>query len=116
MHEYGNETLTEISYLVLLALYHPNHGYGIMQFLDVHTGGRVKPGAGTLYGAINLLEKKGWISLITQENRKKIYQITEEGKQILHREIQRLEENSRLGKIIIGEDTKGGTEYGEHGI
>lgn len=42
MHEYGNETLTEISYLVLLALYQPNHGYGIMQFLNTHTEGRVK--------------------------------------------------------------------------
>ena len=41
MHEYGSETLTEISYLVLLSLYHPNHGYGIMRFLEEHTDGRV---------------------------------------------------------------------------
>lgn len=51
----GDETLTEITYLVLLAFYRPNHGYGVMQFLEEHTKGRVKPGAGTLYGAINSL-------------------------------------------------------------
>lgn len=101
MHEYGNETLTEISYLVLLALYQPNHGYGIMQFLNTHTEGRVKPGAGTLYGAINLLEKKGWIVLLSKENRKKTYQITEEGKRILQQEIQRLKGNYQLGEAIM---------------
>lgn len=101
MHEYGNETLTEISYLVLLALYQPNHGYGIMQFLNTHTEGRVKPGAGTLYGAINLLEKKGWIALLSKENRKKTYQITEEGKRILQQEILRLKGNYQLGEAIM---------------
>lgn len=59
MREYGDETLTEITYLVLLAFYKPNHGYGVMQFLDKYTSGKVKPGAGTLYGIINTLKKKG---------------------------------------------------------
>ena len=45
MRECGNEILTEISYLVLLAFCSPNHGYGVMQFLEEHTEGRVKPGA-----------------------------------------------------------------------
>lgn len=108
MHEYGDQTLTEISYLVLLSLYHPNHGYGVLQFLDEHTGGRVKPGAGTLYGAINQLEKKGWISLIAQENRRKVYQTTEEGNRILQKEIQRLKGNYLLGETIVNETMEGG--------
>lgn len=116
MHEYGNETLTEISYLVLLALYQPNHGYGIMQFLNTHTEGRVQPGAGTLYGAINQLEKKGWISLISQENRRKMYQVTGEGKRILQQEIQRLKENYLLGETILKETIEGGAKYGKDGI
>ena len=45
MRECGNEILTEISYLVLMAFCSPNHGYGVMQFLEEHTEGRVKPGA-----------------------------------------------------------------------
>lgn len=59
MHEYGNETLTEISYLVLLALYQPNHGYGIMQFLNTHTEGRVKPGQAPCMVQSTSWRKKG---------------------------------------------------------
>lgn len=116
MHEYGSETLTEISYLVLLSLYHPNHGYGIMRFLEEHTDGRVQPGAGTLYGAINQLEKKGWISLISQENRRKTYQVTGEGKRILQQETQRLKENYLLGETILKETIERGAKYGKAGI
>lgn len=33
--------LTETTLLVLLALYIPNHGYGIMKFIESTTKGRV---------------------------------------------------------------------------
>lgn len=102
MRECGNETLTEITYLVLLSFHEPNYGYGIMQFLDQYTNGRVKPGAGTLYGVINTLYKKGWIELYAQDDRKKTYLITEQGKIILEKEIARLENNFLLGRSIMG--------------
>ena len=54
--------LTETTLLVLLALYRPNHGYGVSQFVVQETGGRVKLGAGTLYGAIDNLSRKKWIT------------------------------------------------------
>lgn len=58
MRECGNEILTEISYLVLLAFCSPNHGYGVMQFLEEHTEGRVKPGGrNTLRGSECAAEK-----------------------------------------------------------
>lgn len=72
MREYGNEALTETTFLVLLAFVKPNHGYGVMQFLDEHTNGRVKPGAGTLYGIVNTLYKKGDIEICSEDNRKKL--------------------------------------------
>lgn len=105
MRECGNETLTEVTYLILLAFYRPNHGYGVLQFLDKYTEGRVKPGAGTLYGAINSLLKKEWIALYNQDDRKKTYLITETGRSILERELKRLHQNYTLGqKIMNGEE------------
>ena len=106
MRECGNETLTEISYLVLLAFYRPNHGYGVMQFLEECTHGRVRPGAGTLYGAVNSLIKKGWIALYDRDERKKTYLITDKGKEILEKEVGRLKQNLILGQQIM----KGGDE------
>lgn len=69
-----------------------------------------------MYGAINQLEKKGWISLISQENRRKMYQVTGEGKRILQQEIQRLKENYLLGETILKETIEGGAKYGKDGI
>lgn len=55
-----NFALTESTYYILLSLYHPQHGYGIMQQTEQLSGGRVRLAAGTLYGALNALcEKAG---------------------------------------------------------
>lgn len=57
-----NLVLTEAVYYILLSLYEPLHGYGIMQNVERLSNGRVKLAAGTLYGAINtLLEKDGFM-------------------------------------------------------
>lgn len=50
--------LTESTYYILLSLYHPQHGYGIMQQTEQLSGGRVHLAAGTLYGALNSCAKK----------------------------------------------------------
>ena len=57
-----NLALTESTYYILLSLYHPQHGYGIMQQTEQLSGGRVRLAAGTLYGALNALCEKGWIA------------------------------------------------------
>lgn len=84
--------LTETTFFILLALYRPNHGYGIMQFIDHETNGRLFLGAGTLYGAINTMLRKGWIAPYgeEQDSRKKQYIITEEGKTVAEKELERL--------------------------
>lgn len=96
--------LTEAVYYILLSLYEPRHGYGIMQHIKEISNGRVVLGAGTLYGAINTLLTKGWIK--PQENdkdsRKKEYIITKSGKSAMDYEILRLEELIENGKRIIG--------------
>ena len=40
--------LTEGVYYILLSLYEPRHGYGIMQYVEELSAGRVELGAGTL--------------------------------------------------------------------
>ena len=90
----ANSALTEAVYYILLSLLIPRHGYGIMQNVENLSDGRVKLAAGTLYGAINSLLEKGWISALPGEkdSRKKEYVITDDGKSILKTEIARLQE------------------------
>lgn len=85
--------LTETTFLVLLAFSTPNHGYGVMQEIKKSTHGRVELGLGTLYGAINALEKKKWIKkTYTSKEGKKVFELTDEGKERVEMEIKRLEE------------------------
>lgn len=95
--------LTETTFLILLALYQPNHGYGIMQFIEQQTGGRVVLGAGTLYGALQALVKKKWISPLPADvlDKKKEYVITGVGKQKAEEELQRMEEVVKQATTII---------------
>lgn len=91
----SEQPLTESMFYILLALRHPLHGYGITQEVIEMTGGRVRLGAGTLYGAIKTLCRNGWIEPVggTQGARgKKEYVITEEGKEVFHTEVERLKE------------------------
>ena len=63
-----NLALTESTYYILLSLYHPQHGYGIMQQTEQLSGGRVHLAAGTLYGALTSLCEKGWIRPLPAES------------------------------------------------
>ncbi len=58
------------------------------------TGGRVNLGAGSLYGALDTLQKKGWIKALDEhpQDRKIEYIITDTGKQFFEKELIRLEE------------------------
>ena len=100
--------LTEAVYYILLALHIPMHGYGIMQFVKEISNERVNLGPGTLYGAINTMLGKGWIRALTSEgdSRKKEYEITETGRNVVEEEIKRLEELISNGKRIIRGEEK----------
>ena len=98
-----NIPLTEAVFYILLAVRRPNHGYGIIQEVGQMTGGRVVLGAGTLYGAIQTLEKKGWIrvySVDTESRKKKEYIITDLGREIFEAERSRLEELLRNAECM----------------
>ena len=107
MHERIQDgALTEVTLLVLLSLYEDNHGYGIMQFVKEQTSGRVNLGAGTLYGALNTLEKKEWIKAVEGQptSRKKMYRITSTGKDMIRKERIRMQEVLTLMDEISKED------------
>ena len=101
-----NLALTEAVYYILLSLYTPQLGYGIMQQAEEMSGGRIKLAAGTLYGALNSLCEKKWIIPLPVEkgSRKKEYQITEKGKEVLRNELQRLKELVENGEKILREE------------
>ena len=101
----SNPALTEAVYYILLSLTRPLHGYGIMQNVEQISNGRVKLAAGTLYGAINTLLEKGWIVALSEEkgSRKKEYLITDQGKEMLRLEIERLKELIENGNRILEE-------------
>mgnify|MGYP001249587320 FL=1 len=96
--------LTEGVYYILLSLNTPMHGYGIMQNVELLSGGRVRLAAGTLYGAINTMLERGWIQSLPGEtdSRRKEYQLTIAGSNVLQEEIQRLDELLSNGKRILG--------------
>jgi len=81
--------LTEASYYILLALVTPNHGYAVMQEVEVVSQGTVRLAPGTIYGALTALETGKLITMVGTEGRRKIYQVTELGKQVLREQIHR---------------------------
>lgn len=96
--------LTESTYYILLSLYQPLHGYGIMQRAAELSGGRVRLAAGTLYGALNALVDKGWIALLPVEGRKKEYCLTPRGREVLKKELDRLRELVASGDMVMKEE------------
>ena len=99
--------LTESTYYILLALFSPQHGYGIMQQVEALSKGRVRLAAGTLYGALNALCDKGWIVQLPVEDgsRRKEYRLTLKGLDVLKAEIARLRELLENGeRIVEGKD------------
>ena len=101
--------LTESSYYILLSLYSPQHGYGIMQQTEALSHGRVRLAPGTLYGALGSMQDKGWIAQLPVEDgsRKKEYRLTESGREVLKTEIERLRELVRNGEAILGGENDG---------
>ena len=108
----NNYALTESTYYIMLALYRPAHGYGIMQQVEEMSSGRVRLAPGTLYGALTSLTTKGWIQQLPMDpgSRKKEYKLTDKGREILLKEIERLRELVRNGDNVIARALEGGEE------
>ncbi len=93
--------MTESGFYILFCLQEPQHGYGISQQVKKMTGGAVTISAGTMYGTLSKMEADGLIRFCREEEKRKLYQVTELGRELLETEIRRIE---RLYKNSKGED------------
>lgn len=90
--------MTETAFYILLCLKQPNHGYGIVQTVEKLTGGAIRLAPGTMYGSLSKMEKDGLIRFVREEEKRKIYQITDLGLEVLQLELNRIERLYRVAK------------------
>jgi DNA-binding PadR family transcriptional regulator len=73
----------DLKYVVLDLLNDkPRHGYEIIRALEERFHGFYTPSAGSVYPTLQLLEDMGYVKSVEQDG-KKVYTITEEGKKFL---------------------------------
>lgn len=87
--------LTPIAFEVLLTLLDgPQHGYGIKLAIEERTHGEVSLGSGTLYQAIQRLEREGLIAAARTESadarRGRSYRLQPTGRAAVQAHLQRL--------------------------
>ena len=83
--------MTESGFYILFCLRQPQHGYGISQQVRRMTGGALTISAGTMYGTLSKMESDGLIAFVREEDKRKLYQITPLGAEILDLELRRIE-------------------------
>ena len=90
--------MTETGFYILFCLQKERHGYSITQKVKELTEGQLSISPGTMYGTLAKMEKDGLIVFVREEEKRKLYSITELGRQILELEIQRIERLYRNSK------------------
>ncbi len=61
----------------------PMHGYEVMQALEEESCGCYKPSPGSVYPTLQMLEDEGYLRSREEDGGKKIYEITDEGREYL---------------------------------
>ena len=90
----------EASVLVLVSLADgPKHGYALIQ--DVRQFAGVELGPGTLYGALDRLERLGLIESLPADERRHPYRITATGAAALRAHLDSLERVSAAGRLRL---------------
>ena len=83
--------MTETGFYILFCLQKEGHGYSITQKVKEMTDSQVSISPGTMYGTLSKMEKDGLISFVREEEKRKIYQITDLGRKVLDIELKRIE-------------------------
>lgn len=91
--------MTETGFYILFCLREEMHGYSITQKVKKLTDGEVVITPGTMYGSLSKMEKDGLIRFVREDEKRKLYKITELGEEILDLEINRIK---RLYRNIGG--------------
>ena len=92
---------TETTFFILLCLRKPNHGYGIVQMVEKMTDGAIKLTPGTMYGSLSKMEKDHVIRFIREDDKRKIYQITDLGLEVLQIELKRIERLYKIAQEVM---------------
>ena len=83
--------MTETGFYILLCLREEAHGYSIVQKVEEMTQGEIRISPGPLYGSLSKMEKDKLIEFVREEEKRKIYCITDLGKEVLELEMKRIE-------------------------
>jgi DNA-binding PadR family transcriptional regulator len=87
----------EPALLILLSLASgTKHGHAMMLDIEAFSGIRVGPGS--LYGAIDRLEREGLIEPVPSEDRRQPYRLTEHGRTALGGQVAALDRLARIGR------------------
>lgn len=91
----------DASVLILTSLADgPKHGYALIQDIKGFAG--VQLGPGTLYGALDRLERLGLIEALPADDRRRPYRITAPGATALRAHLDALERVSTVGRLRLG--------------
>jgi DNA-binding PadR family transcriptional regulator len=86
--------LTPLSLAILMALADGElHGYGIMKTVERQSGGRIRPGAGSLYAALDRMARSGWIEermVAGAQEAQRLFSMTALGRGLMRAELERL--------------------------
>ena len=83
--------MTETCFYILYCLQEEMHGYNIVQKVERMTEGDIRISPGTMYGSLGKMENDGLIEFIREEDKRKIYHITDLGKEVLDLEKKRIQ-------------------------
>ena len=97
--------MTETGFYILLCLQRERHGYGIVQQVETLTQGEIRIAPGTLYGSLSKMERDGLIRFVREEDKRKIYAITDLGRQVLALEMKRIERLYQTMQEVRGNET-----------
>ena len=97
--------MTETGFYILYCLQQQMHGYNVTKTVSRLTGGQVVISPGTMYGTLAKMERDGLIAFVREEEKRKLYEITPLGRQILELEMRRI---ARLYRNSKGEVYDGG--------
>ncbi len=98
--------------LLLIDRFRP-HGYGLMKLLREISDGLIRVGPGTIYPTLFYLKTRGLIREI-KEDRRKVYELTEKGREELEKYRESLEHLlENLLKISRGEWPQGPSSKGK---
>jgi PadR family transcriptional regulator, regulatory protein PadR len=102
----SRRSISEATYFILASLATgPKHGYGVMADVLDLSDGRVKLGAGTLYGTFERLLDEGQIRNDRQEivdgRLRRYYALAEPGRDALRVEADRLASSARIGRVQL---------------